>query len=113
MAELTDEQWADLQSKYPPPDFELLRVTTRMGDLVIRNPNEVEHNAFATETWGKEGASGYPAAYRNALIMQCVWPSRETLLAGLKRWHGIPTSASVMRAIKYLSGEAETLEGKK
>jgi|ERR1019366_4778202 hypothetical protein len=108
----TDEQYAELLAQYPAPN-ELVRVSVQPGEVIIRNPSEVEHHAFATETWGKEGATGYPVAYRNALIMQCVFPDKGALTAWLKRWPGLPTSAGVMRAIKYLSGEAETLEGKK
>lgn len=108
----TDEQWAELLAAHPAPG-ELVRVAVQPGEVIIRNPTEPEHFAFANETWGKEGATGYPAAYRNALIMQCVFPAKDTLVAWLKRWPGLPTSAGVMRAIKYLSGEAETLEGKK
>lgn len=108
----TDEQFESLKSQYPDPS-ELVRVSVQPGEVILRNPSEVEHNVFAVETWGKEGATGYPAAYRNALVMQCVFPPKETLLAWLKRWPGMPTSPGVMRAIKYLSGEAETLEGKK
>ena len=109
---LTDEQFQALRATYPEPQHELVRVQTRAGELVIRNPAEPEHHAFTTETWGKQGTEGYPAAYRNALVMQCVYPDKATLLAALARFPGLPTSAPVMRAIKYLSGEAETLAGK-
>lgn len=108
----TDEQWAALLAQYPDP-AELVRVPVQPGEVIIRNPAEAEHHAFTSETWGKQGTEGYPAAYRNALIMQCVFPSKETLVGWLKRWPGMPTSAGVMRAIKYLSGEAESLEGKR
>ena len=108
----TDEQFSALQAQYPDPS-ELVRVSVQPGEVIIRNPSVTEHQIFATETWGKDGASGYPAAYRNALVIQAVFPDRAVLTAWLNRWPGIPTSAGVMRAIKYLSGEAETLEGKK
>ena len=96
----TDEQWAELLAAHPAPG-EWCAWRCSLGKVIICNPTEPEHFAFANETWGKEGATGYPAAYRNALIMQCVFPAKDTLVAWLKRWPGLPTSAGVMRAIKH------------
>lgn len=107
----SDEQFAKLQETYPAPN-ELVRVSVQPGEIVLRNPSAIEYQNFTSETWGKPGTEGYPIAYRNALVQQCVFPDRPVLLAWLSRWPGIPLSGPVMRAIKYLNGEAEALAGK-
>ena len=108
----TEEQWTALQEQYPAPAFELVRVTCQPGEIVLRNPNEVEYHAFSAETWGKPGTEGFPVAYRNAMLQQAVFPARNTLIAWLKRWPGLGHSAGVMKAIRYLSGQEESLAGK-
>lgn len=108
---MTDEQWAELQTQFPPP-AELVRIDVQPGQLVLRNPTEIEFNAHQAAIWGVEGEAGRPAAYRNSLVMQCVYPDKPTLLKWLARWPGIALSNRVVRAINYLSGQVDSLEGK-
>ena len=58
-----------------------------------------------------KGHSAY-VAYRNAMLQQAVFPDRNTLISWLKRWPGLGHSAGVMKAIRYLSGQEESLAGK-
>jgi hypothetical protein len=109
MAELTDDQFAELQTKYPEPEFRLVRVKVQAGELVLRNPAEVEYHAFSASFWEK---GGEPAAFRNALVQTCVYPDRDTLLAWLKRYPGLSSNGKVTRAISYLNGMTDALEGK-
>jgi len=109
---LTDEQWEKLRAQFPEPDHELVRIPVQPGEIVLRNPSEAEYHAHQAAIWGVEGEAGRPAAYRNALVMQCVHPDKPTLTAWLKRWPGIALNPKVVRAINYLSGQIETLEGK-
>jgi hypothetical protein len=107
--ELTDEQFVELQSKYPAPQHALVRVKVQAGELVLRNPAEVEFHAFNASFWEK---GGEPTAFRNALVQTCVYPDKATLIAWLARYPGLSNNARVTRAISFLAGMTDSLEGK-
>jgi hypothetical protein len=110
---LTDEKYQELKAQFPEPQYELVKIEgLPAGDMVLRNPTEAEHQAFIGEAWSKEGSQGFPAAYRNALVFQCVFPEKTVLTAWLKRWPGLSTNRKITQAISYLSGQQESLAGK-
>ena len=110
---ISEEQYKDLQKKYPAPANELVKIEgLQPGDIVLRNPAEIEYHQFQTAIWSVEGEVGRPAAYRNAMVMQVVFPDQQTLAGWLKRWPGIALHNKVVRAINYLSGQVDSLEGK-
>lgn len=109
---VTEEKWEELLKAHPAP-AELVKVEgLQPGDIVLRNPTGAEHQAFNATYWGAEGELGKPAAYNNALVMQCVFPDRAVLLTWLKRWPALPTHNRVIRALMYLSGQIDSLESK-
>ena len=106
MATCSDEQLEKMKAEHP--DWTLIRIGVQGGDIVIRNPSEAEHNVFSAQFWEK---GGEPVAYRNALVQQCVFPDRSELLKMLSRWPGLPSNGKVAKAITYLSGMTDKLEG--
>lgn len=103
---LTDEQFAELQSKHP----ECVWVKgLQMGDLVLRPQSEIEYHAFSSTFWEK---GGEPIAFRNALVQTALFPDTGTVQAWLKRWPGLPSNGKVSRAISFLAGLTDALEGK-
>jgi hypothetical protein len=103
---LTEEAYAALREKHP----ECVWVKgLQMGDLVLRPQTEAEYHAYSVQFWEK---GGEPVAYRNALVQTAVFPDAATVQAWLKRWPGLPSNGKVSRALAYLCGMTDALEGK-
>jgi hypothetical protein len=109
MREITQEEMDALSAKYPAPSNELLKVKLRMGDIVLRNPTQSEYGAFHAMRLDESQKKG---AFNNLLVTCAVFPSREDLAADIKRWPGIPSNAKIVRALQWIAGEADELEGK-
>lgn len=109
MRKITEEEFKALESTFPAPDYELVRVELRMGDIVLRNPSESEYNMFQAQRLDDQQKK---LAFPNLLSMCCVFPSKADLAVALKRQAGIPSNVKVVRALQYLAGEADELAGK-
>jgi hypothetical protein len=109
MRHITDTEFAKLKEQYPEATHDLVKIELRMGDIVIRTPTEPEWGMFQGQRLSDEQKK---LAFPNLLTMCCVFPPKEELAAGLKRWPGITNNIKVLRALQYVSGEADALEGK-
>ena len=109
MREITGDEMKALEAKYPPPDYELVHVALRMGDIVLRNPTAAEYGAFQAMRLEQ---STKKTAFPNLLTMCCVFPERAELVVALARWPGLPSNPKIVNALQYIAGEADALEGK-
>lgn len=109
MRQITDEEFTKLQEQFPASTHELVKISLRMGDIVLRNPTQPEYGTFQALRLDE---SQKKTAFPNLLTMCCVFPERAELAAALKRWPGIPSNAKVVRALQFIAGEADEIEGK-
>lgn len=109
MRTITDDEFAALSAKYPAPDHEIVKVELRMGDIVLRNPSEAEYGMFQST---RLDDTTRKTAFPNLLVMCAVFPERPELVATLKRYPGIPSNGKVVKALQFIAGEADALEGK-
>jgi hypothetical protein len=104
-----DKVMAELRAKYPAPDFELVPLDLRMGLFVLRNPSHAEH--MIAKKMAMNEAEQHLAA-RNSFVMTCVHPDKVALERAVNRWPGMVSQPKVQRALAYLSGATDELEGK-
>lgn len=109
LRKITDEEWAALKTQYPAPGYELIRVELRMGDIVLRNPTETEYSAFASMRLDEAMRKN---AFPNLLTMCAVFPAPDALQAAVRRYPGISSNPKIVRALQYIAGEADDLQGK-
>lgn len=109
MRKITDDEFAKLKSEYPESTHELLKIELRMGDIVIRNPTEGEFGMFQAQRLD-EGQK--KLAFPNLLTMCAVFPDKSEVAVALKRYPGLGSNPKVVRALQFLAGEADALEGK-
>ena len=109
LRKITDEEYKALEAKYPATSHELYKIELRMGDIVLRNPSEGEYSAFQSM---RLDDAQKKTAFPNLLMMCAVFPERAELAAAVSRWPGIPSNTKVVRALQYVAGEADALEGK-
>ena len=107
--EAIDKVVADLRPKFPEPDYELVPLETRAGLFVLRNPSHQEYMMFRKQVGDDTQAH---LASPNLFTMTCVYPDRESVGRAIKRWPGMVSQAKVQRALSYLSGMTDELEGK-
>jgi hypothetical protein len=84
-------------------------VEIRAGLFVLRNPSAAEHKMFRTQVLDDETKG---IATTNLFVNTCVYPDRQAVSAALARFPGILANPKIQRALAYLSGQSDTLEGK-
>ena len=105
-----DKVVAELRAKYPEPGYELVPLDLgRIGLFVLRNPTSQEHNFYMKQAID-EGQQAM--ASPNLFVSTCVYPEKPAVQQAMARWPGFVRRSSVQRAMAYLSGAAEVLEGK-
>jgi hypothetical protein len=104
-----DKVMAELRAKYPAPDFELVPLDLRMGLFVLRNPSHAEH--MIVKKMAMDEAQQHLAA-GNSFAMTCVYPDKAEVARAVQRWPGMVSQPRVQRALAYLSGATDELEGK-
>jgi hypothetical protein len=101
---------AELKTKYPEPDYELVPVKMeRVGLLVLRNPSHAE-DVMLRKQVSMEGAGG--SATENLFVRTCVYPSAAEVQRLVLRYPALVRNEKIQRAMGYLSGQLEALEGK-
>lgn len=106
---LTSEELEALKAKYPEPQFELLTLNLRVGDIVLRNPSEQEYALF---TMTISNDSTRATAFPNLLAVCCVFPEASALAALRARYPGLVRNPKVLSGLQMLAGAADELEGK-
>jgi hypothetical protein len=107
---ITDEQFAELQKRFPEPDYELARVSDLPpGDVVLRNPSEQEYNAFQAQAFDDESRR---FADKNLMLMTVVFPESAVFAKWLKRYPGLQTHERLRKALRALNGSTDAAMGK-
>lgn len=107
---IDDDAWAKLQEQFRAPEWELAKVAgLQPGDIVLRNPSELEYRAFVGQVTDE---AQKPVALQNLLLVTTVWPDRATMTKWLARWPGLINNGRLVGAMQYLNGSADALAGK-
>jgi hypothetical protein len=104
-----DKVVAELRQKYKEPEYELVPLDLRMGLFVLRNPSHQEFMMYRKQ--GMDDDQKHLASF-NLFAATCVYPDRAELQRAMARWPGLVGSPRVQRALGYLSGTTDDLEGK-
>jgi hypothetical protein len=104
-----DAVMADLRARFPEASYDLVPVQTRPALFVLRNPSHPEHTRFRKEAQSDDMKH---VASENLFVATCVYPEREQVTPLLRRYPGLITNGKIQRALAYLSGAVDELEGK-
>lgn len=84
---------------------------TAGGTLVLRSPTRAEWRKFKVLVMSDDVAAQVGAT-ENLLFDICVYPGRDGLAALLDSYPGLEADKSVQQAIKELTGQVQSDEGK-
>jgi hypothetical protein len=105
-----DKVMAELRAKFPEPSHELVPLQLgRCGFFVLRNPTAQEHMFFTKQAIDD---SQQALASPNLFAATCVYPDRAEVTSAMARWPGMVRRTEVQKALQYLSGQTDSLEGK-
>lgn len=107
MAKLTDEEFTELQGKYPGK--RLARVEMASGTYVFRQPTRAEHRIFKAMILD---SSTTATAYDDLACRTVVYPEPADFLKLLDDRPGLTSNGKIVKALNRLSGQEDEDEGK-
>ncbi len=100
---------AELRQKYTAPDYELVPLELRMGLFVLRNPTHQEFMLYRKQAMNENEQH---LASPNLFASTCIYPDKAALQRAMARWPGMAAAPKVQKALAYLAGTTDDLEGK-